>query len=92
MNDINFESVTAGGSAGTNDIIMDIPVALSVELGRAHMKVRDIMSLSAGAVIELEKKVEDPVEIYANGRLIGRGEVVVVENTLGIKITEVINK
>lgn len=73
-----------------SDMIMDIPVSLSVELGRTQMKVKEIMALSTGTVIELEKPVEDPVDLYVNGKLVGRGEVVVVDNNLGIKITQVV--
>lgn len=80
----NAESASIKG-----DMIMDIPVSLSVELGRTQMKVREVMSLTTGTVIELEKPVEDPVDLYVNGKLVGRGEVVVVDNCLGIKITQV---
>ena len=71
------------------DLVMDIMVGLSVELGRAQMKVRDIMALSSGTVLQLDKKVDEHVDLYVNGKLIGRGEVVVVDEYLGIKITEV---
>ncbi len=53
------------------------------------MKVRDIMALSSGTVLQLDKKVDENVDLYVNGKLIGRGEVVVVDESLGIKITEV---
>ncbi len=72
------------------DLIMDIPVGLSVELGRTQMPVREVMNLAPGTVIELDKQVEEPVDLYVNGCLIGRGEVVVVDDSLGIKITELI--
>ncbi len=75
-----------------NDIIMDISVGLSVELGRTQMAVRDVMGLSPGTVIELEKKADEPVDLFVNGRLVGRGEVVVVNESLGIKITEVVKQ
>jgi flagellar motor switch protein FliN len=74
------------------DLIMDITVGLSVELGRTQMKVRDIMALSSGTVLQLDKKVEEHVDLYVNGKLIGKGEVVVVDDALGIKITEVIRQ
>lgn len=80
------------GGDGRSDLIMDIPVSLSVELGRTQMKVKDVMSLTTGMVIELEKPVEDPVELYVNGKLIARGEVVVVDDSLGVKVTEVLVK
>lgn len=74
------------------DLIMDIPVGLTVELGRTQMQVREIMNLMPGTVIELDKQVEEPVDLYVNGCLIGRGEVVVVDDSLGIKITEIIEQ
>lgn len=74
------------------DLILDITVGLSVELGRTNMKVRDIMALAPGTVLQLDKKVEENVELYVNDKLIGRGEVVVVDDSLGIKITEVIKQ
>ena len=74
------------------DLILDITVGLSVELGRTNMKVRDIMGLAPGTVLQLDKKVEENVDLYVNGKLIGRGEVVVVDDSLGIKITEVIKQ
>ncbi len=74
------------------DLILDIPVGLSVELGRTQMAVRDVMNLAPGTVIELDKQVEEPVDLYVNGCLIGRGEVVVVDDALGIKITELIEQ
>ncbi len=79
-------------SETVNDIIMDISVGLSVELGRTQMAVRDVMGLSPGTVIELEKKADEPVDLFVNGRLVGRGEVVVVNESLGIKITEVVKQ
>ncbi len=71
------------------DLVMDITVGLSVELGRAQMKVRDIVALASGTVVQLNKKVDENVDLYVNGKLIGRGEVVMVDESLGIKITEV---
>jgi flagellar motor switch protein FliN/FliY len=75
-----------------SDVIMDISVGLSVELGRTQMQVRDVMGLAPGTVIELEKKADEPVDLFVNGRLVGRGEVVVVNDSLGIKITEVMKQ
>lgn len=79
-------------SDNVSEVIMDIPVGLSVELGRTQMQVRDVMGLNPGTVIELEKKSDEPVDLYVNGRLVARGEVVIVNDSLGIKITEVIKQ
>lgn len=74
-----------------SDVIMDIAVELSVELGRTQMQVREVMGLAPGTVVQLEKKAEEPVELYVSGKLVARGEVVVVNEALGIKITEVVH-
>jgi flagellar motor switch protein FliN/FliY len=74
-----------------NDLIMDIPVELSVELGRTQMQVREVLNLAPGTVVELERNATDPVDLYVNGRLVARGELVVVDSAMGIKITEVLS-
>jgi flagellar motor switch protein FliN/FliY len=73
------------------DLVMDIPVSLSVELGQTQLEVRDVLALGAGSVIELNKLQEEPVDIRINGRLIARGEIVLVKNNLAVKITELAN-
>jgi len=77
--------------AGHRDLVMDIPVSLSVELGQTQLEVRDVLALAAGSVIELNKLQEEPVDIRINGRLIARGEIVLVKNNLAVKITELAN-
>ncbi len=69
---------------------MDIPVSLSVELGQTQLEVRDVLGLGVGSVIELNKLQEEPVDVRINGRLIARGEVVLVKNNLAVKISEII--
>jgi flagellar motor switch protein FliN/FliY len=76
---------------GQRDLVMDIPVSLSVELGQTQLEVRDVLALGAGSVIELNKLQEEPVDIRINGRLIARGEIVLVKNNLAVKITELAN-
>ncbi|MEM9444121.1 MAG: flagellar motor switch protein FliN [Verrucomicrobiota bacterium] len=75
-----------------SSIIMNIPVALSVELGRTELQVKELVGLAPGNVVELDRQVNDPVDLYVNGRLIAKGEVVVVDDAIGIKITEVVGK
>jgi flagellar motor switch protein FliN/FliY len=75
----------------TKSLVMDIPVSLSVELGQTQLEVRDVLNLAAGSVIELNKLQEEPVDVRINGRLIARGEIVLVKNNLAVKITELIN-
>ncbi len=74
----------------SRDLVMDIPVSLSVELGQTQLEVRDVLNLAAGSVIELNKVQEEPVDIRINGRLIARGEIVLVKNNLAVKISELV--
>jgi flagellar motor switch protein FliN len=74
----------------SRNLVMDIPVSLSVELGQTQMEVRDVLNLGTGSVIELNKLQEEPVDLRINGRLIARGEVVIIKNNLAIKISELI--
>jgi flagellar motor switch protein FliN/FliY len=75
----------------SRDLVMDIPVSLSVELGQTQLEVREVLGLGVGSVIELNKLQEEPVDIRINGRLIARGEIVLVKNNLAVKVTELVN-
>jgi len=77
--------------ASPRNLVMDIPVSLSVELGQTQLEVRDVLNLGIGSVIELNKLQEEPVDVRINGRLIARGEIVLVKNNLAVKITELIS-
>jgi flagellar motor switch protein FliN/FliY len=72
------------------DIVLDVPVKLTVELGSCLMPMRDVLQLGVGSVVQLDKIADEPVQITVNNKLVARGEVVVVENCYGIKITEII--
>jgi flagellar motor switch protein FliN/FliY len=73
------------------DFILDIPLEISVELGRTKMIVQDLLKLGQGSVIELTKPAGDTLEILANNRLIAKGDVVVMNDKYGIRLTEVIS-
>ncbi|WP_291572648.1 flagellar motor switch phosphatase FliY [Clostridium sp. UBA4548] len=73
------------------DLILDVPLDVSVELGRTKKNIRDILALSAGSLIELNKLAEEPVDIYINGKKIAYGEVVVIDENFGVKITGIIS-
>lgn len=73
------------------DFILDIPLEISVELGRARMLISELLQLGQGSVIELNKLAGEPLEIFVNQRLIARGEVVVVNDKFGIKMTDIIS-
>ena len=70
--------------------VYEIPVQISAVLGRATMKVSQLLKLGRGAVVELDRKVGEAIDIYVNNRLVARGEVVIVEDRLGITMTEII--
>jgi flagellar motor switch protein FliN/FliY len=72
------------------DFILDIPLELSVELGKTKMLVNDLLQLGQGSIIELNKLAGEPLEVYINRKLIARGEVVVVNEKFGVRLTDVI--
>ena len=73
----------------TMEFLLDVPVKLTVELGNCEMTMRELLQLGIGAVVQLDKLANDPIDIFVNQKLVARGEIVVVEDKLGIKITEV---
>ena len=80
----------AGAAAGRLDMIMDIPVQLTVELGRTKIAIRNLLQLAQGSVIELDRLAGEPMDVLVNGCLIAQGEVVVVNDKFGIRLTDVI--
>lgn len=77
-------------SAADLEAVYDIPVQVSAVLGKSSMQVNQLLKLGRGAVVELDRKVGEAIDIYVNNRLVARGEVVVVEDRLGITMTEII--
>jgi len=73
------------------DVVLDIPVTLSLEVGRSPISIRNLLQLNQGSVIELERATSDPFDVYCNGTLIAHGEVVVVNDKFGIRLTDVIS-
>ncbi|MBW2107910.1 MAG: flagellar motor switch protein FliN [Deltaproteobacteria bacterium] len=80
-------------SDGTRDLefILDIPLEISVELGRTRMLVNDLLRLGQGSIVELSKLADEPMDIYVNRKLFARGEVVVVNEKFGIRLTDIIS-
>mgnify|MGYP001627566371 CR=1 FL=1 len=70
--------------------VFDVPVNISAVLGKAHMSVAQLLKLAQGSVLELDRKVGEAIDIYVNNRLVARGEVVVVDDRLGVTMTEII--
>ncbi len=86
-----FEGMDDGGEgSGDIDFILDIPLELSVELGRSKMLVIDLLGLSQGSIVELDKLAGEPLEIFINRKLVARGEVVVVNEKFGVRLTDII--
>ena len=88
--DLDVEEIGTPTSARDLEAVYDIPVRVSAVLGTATMQVNQLLKLGRGAVVELDRKVGESIDIYVNDRLVARGEVVVVEDKLGITMTEII--
>lgn len=91
---VEFESLelrTVPHPGRNLDLLLDVPLQVTVELGRTRMRIRDVLSLGLGAVIELERAAGEPVDLYVNDRLFARGEVVVIEENFGVRVTEILS-
>ena len=87
--DVSAGAAEARGAADL-EAVFDVPVQVSAVLGRAHMDVGELLNLGPGTVLELDRKVGEAIDIYVNNRLVARGEVVLVEDKLGVTMTEII--
>jgi flagellar motor switch protein FliN/FliY len=97
---ITFEEMAAPGremaapggekTAADLEAVFDVPVRISVVLGRAKVPVAQLLKMDVGSVVELDRQVGEAVEIYVNDRLVARGEIVLVENRLGVTMTEIV--
>lgn len=73
------------------DLLLDIPLEVSVEVGRSRILVRDLLQLQEGSLVELDKLAGEPLDLYVNSRLIARGEAVVVNDKFGLRLTDVVS-
>jgi flagellar motor switch protein FliN/FliY len=90
---VSFDNFDIGGAdGGVNDIdlVLDIPVNVTVELGRAKMQIRNLLALSYGSVVELDVLAGEPLDVMVNGCLIAQGEVVIVNDRYGIRLTDIV--
>ena len=85
-----FRGAPASTTAATLDLIRDVELNLKIELGRTHMYLEDVLKLRKGSVVPLDKLAGDPVDIYVNGRLIARGEVLVLNDNFAVRVAELI--
>lgn len=89
-----FEELKAEGGQNKSrdmDFLLDIPLEITVELGRVRMLIKDLLQLGQGSVVELEKIAGEPMEILVNDKLVARGEVVVVNEKFGVRLTDIIS-
>jgi flagellar motor switch protein FliN/FliY len=92
LGNLKAEAPGAAASRELNlDVVLDIPVTLSLEVGRSRISIRNLLQLNQGSVIELERSISEPLDIFVNGTLIAHGEVVVVNEKFGIRLTDVIS-
>lgn len=91
-----FQSFDADGNEEPQgdvklDVILDVPVTLSLEVGRTRIPIRSLLQLNQGSVVELDRAAGEPLDVYANGTLVAHGEVVVVNEKFGIRLTDVVS-
>jgi len=94
LSEPKFEELKKGGPAAPArdlDFILDIPLEVTVEIGRAKMLINDLLQIGQGSIIELNRLAGEPLDIYVNQKLIARGEVVVVGEKFGIRITDIVS-
>lgn len=85
-----------GSSAGADadvklDVILEVPVTLSLEVGRTRIPIRNLLQLNQGSVVELDRIAGDPLDVFVNGTLVAHGEVVIVNDKFGIRLTDVVS-
>jgi flagellar motor switch protein FliN/FliY len=91
-----LDPLTADAGAGTGtdlnlDVILDVWVSLSLEVGRTRIPIRNLLQLNQGSVVEFQREVGEPLDLYVNGTLIAQGEVVVVNERFGVRLTDVVS-
>lgn len=81
---------TAAAPPENLDLVLDVPVSLSVEMGSCQLAMREVLQLGVGSIVQLDQAAGSPVELRVNGKLIARGEVIVMEDRLSLRITELV--
>lgn len=85
------EGQQGGGRDVNLEVILDVPVTLSMEVGRTRIPIRNLLQLNQGSVVELDRAAGEPLDVFVNGTLVAHGEVVVVNEKFGIRLTDVIS-
>ena len=94
VEEVNFQPLMPSDESPSKDNIdrlMDVSLSLAVELGRKDMRIKEVLNLGPGKIIELDKLAGEPVDLLINGKLLAKGEVVVVDENFGVRITELID-
>lgn len=97
VKEASFPDFSAGDGAGNKstedyiDLLMNVPLNVTVEIGKAKLKMKEVLSLAQGSIIRLEKQAGAPVEVIANEQTVARGDVVVIDDNFGVRITEIIS-
>lgn len=86
----NLQPSSVDGASGSLNFLMDVSVSISVELGKTRLKIEDLLQLTNGSVIKLDKLVDEPIDLLVNGKLMARGEIVVVDDFFGIRVSEIV--
>ncbi len=92
---VNFGELGPDGESGSRqnlDLLLDVPIPVTVEVGRAQMTLDQILDLGRGSIVSLDKKAEEPVDLRVNGKLVARGEVVMVDDCYGLRVTQIIDQ
>ena len=94
MENLRADSILQGSDTDSKevnlDVILDVPVTLSMEVGRTRVPIRNLLQLNQGSVVELDRAAGEPLDVFVNGTLIAHGEVVVVNEKFGIRLTDII--
>ena len=87
----NLSETQIDGSEVSLDMILDVPVTLAMEVGRTRISIRNLLQLNQGSVVELDRAAGEPLDVFVNGTLVAHGEVVVINEKFGIRLTDVIS-
>ena len=88
----NLQPIQMGGEQGNIGLLMDVYMEMTVELGRTRKRIKDILGIGEGTIIELDKLAGEPVDILVNHKLIAKGEVVVIDENFGVRVTEIVSQ
>ncbi len=90
LSDLSSNNNQESASLQNLDIVMDLPMEVNVQIGKAKKRIREIIEFTQGSIIELDKQAGDPVDIIVNNELIARGDVIVIDDIFGVRITEIV--